>query len=341
MKVTTLVLTGFLGAGKTTLLNRAIALRAAAGGGGRGGKLGIIVNELGAIGVDGDLLPRGAARQVELPGGCVCCVLNEDLDRTVLEILDGAPEIDTLVIETTGVAEPLPIVWALEEPPLGDRLRVAAVVTVVDPTSFAAARAASPTAEVQVEHADVILVSKDDVASSRELDEARAAITALAPAVPWVEGTLDERASWLLEVLRDPDEVVRAGRAAPAAAAVHADDQDDHDDHDHRGAARHGVDAVAFTVPETLDLEELEDALTELPPAFVRVKGLVRAVDPRAGAGAAPRWVAVHRVGTRVSSEEVAEPAGGGRLVALGPGVTEAPLRAGVARAMVSSRLAT
>src|SRR4051812_20387187 len=104
MKVTTLVLTGFLGAGKTTLLNRLIAARAA---GPVSGKLAIIVNELGAVGVDGDLLPRGAPRQVELPGGCVCCVLADDLDRTVLEILANNPDVDTLVLETTGVAEPL------------------------------------------------------------------------------------------------------------------------------------------------------------------------------------------------------------------------------------------
>lgn len=334
VKVTTVVLTGFLGAGKTTLLNRAIAQRAAEGGGGGGGRLGIIVNELGAIGVDGALLPAGAARQVELPGGCVCCVLNEDLDRTVLEMLDGAPDIDTLVIETTGVAEPLPIVWALEEPPLGDRLRVAAVVTVVDPLSFAGARAASTTAEIQVEHADVVLLSKTDVADPAAVAATRAAIAALAPAAPCVEGTVDERAAWLLALLRDPEE----RRRPPDAPADH-----DHD-HAHAHTAHapihaHGIDAVGFAVEQLLDLEELEDALGELGQEFVRVKGIVRAVDPRQGARVEPAWIAVHRVGTRVSSEPVAAPRDGGRLVALGPGVTEAPLRAGIARAVVSSGL--
>lgn len=363
MKVAAIVLTGFLGAGKTTLLNRAIARRAAGGGGG-GGKLGIIVNELGAIGVDGDLLPRGAARQVELPGGCVCCVLNEDLDRTVREMLDGAPDIDTLVIETTGVAEPLPIVWALEEPPLGERLRVAAVVAVVDPTSFAGARQASPTAEIQVEHADVILLSKADVADPETLGATRAAVATLAPAAPCVEGTLDERAAWLLDLLRDPPEVAPGGRAARPAAPPGRDEHDRQADHDHDHAehadhadhadhpdhagpgpaatpARHGIDAVAVAVDALYDLEELEDALGELPPVFVRVKGLVRAVDPRDGHDAPPRWVAIHRVGTRVSSEPVPPPAGGGRVVALGPGVTDAVLRAGLARAVLSSEPGT
>ena len=329
-KVTAVVLTGFLGAGKTTLLNRAIARRAAEGAGGGGRRLGIIVNELGAIGVDGELLPSGAARQVELPGGCLCCVLNEDLDRTVREMLDAAPDIDTLIIETTGVAEPLPIVWALEEPPLGERLRVAAVVTVVDPLSFTGARAASATAEIQVEHADVVLLSKTEVAPPEQIAAAREAIARLAPRAPMMEGSVDERAAWLLDLLRDPEIVERR-----AHAHAHDDDHEHSHDHDH-GGATHGIDAVALPVEALLDLEELEDALAELPAAFVRVKGIVHAVDPRLGAKVEPAWTAVHRVGTRVSSERVQKPAAGGRIVALGPGVTEGPLRAGLARAVLS-----
>ncbi|HUQ08255.1 MAG TPA: GTP-binding protein [Kofleriaceae bacterium] len=337
MKVTAVVLTGFLGAGKTTLLNRAVAMRgerAAAGASDRG-KLGIIVNELGAIGVDGDLLPQGAARQVELPGGCVCCMLNEDLDKTVREMLDAAPEIDTLIIETTGVAEPLPIVWALEEQGIAQRVRVAAVVTVVDPTSFERARVVSPTAELQVEHADVVVVSKADVASADELATLRAAVAQLAPTVPTVKGALEERAAWLLDILKDPDV-----QRPKTGADEHGHGHGHRHEHEHEHGQVHGIDAVALNVEGLVDLEELEDALSELPVEFIRVKGILWAVDPRTGTDV-PGWVAVHRVGTRVSSEMVGAPAGGGRLVALGPGVTDAPLRAGLARAVVSSDSST
>ena len=331
MKVTTLLLTGFLGAGKTTLLNRLIAARAA--GPEVRGKLAIIVNELGSVGVDGDLLPRGAARQVELPGGCVCCVLADDLDRTVLDILDANPEVDTLVLETTGVAEPLPIVWTLERAPLAERLRVAAVVTLVDPTSFAAARTTSVAAEIQVEAADVLLLSKADVATVDEAAAARAAVAALAPSTPLVEGTADEQVAWLLGVLADPELAVArrdhadhdhgAGEGAHAHGADgdagHDHDGDDHD-HDHEaapGTRAHGVSAVAVGAPAVVDLEQLEDELAALPSSYFRIKGIVRAVDPRRGASEAG-WVVVHRVGARVSSEPVAPPAEAARLVALG-----------------------
>ena len=86
-----MLVTGFLGAGKTTLVNRLLARRAERGA---GGKLGVIVNELGEVGIDGALL-EGGARQVELAGGCVCCVLGDDLDRTLLDLVAAIPLIRT------------------------------------------------------------------------------------------------------------------------------------------------------------------------------------------------------------------------------------------------------
>src|SRR6188472_4053771 len=108
-------MTGFLGAGKTTLVNQLLANRAARGE--TSTKLGVIVNELGEIGIDGALLGGDAARQIELPGGCVCCVLGDELGETLIELVTKNPGLDAIVLETTGVAEPLPIAWAVEREP--------------------------------------------------------------------------------------------------------------------------------------------------------------------------------------------------------------------------------
>jgi G3E family GTPase len=343
VKVATLVLTGFLGAGKTTLLNRLIAARAeaeaAAPAPGRG-KLAIVVNELGAVGVDGDLLPRGAARQVELPGGCVCCVLADDLDRTLLEILDGNPDVETVVIETTGVAEPLPIVWTLERAPLAERLRVAAVVTLVDPISFEAARGTSEAAEIQVEAADVLMLSKADATTEAERAAARSAVAALAPATPVVEGTADEQVQWLLGVLEDPEAARRRAHHGHGHdhEGAHAHDDADAHDHGHQpagGPVAHGVSTVAVAAPGLVDLEQLEDELAALPAGYFRIKGIVWAVDPRRGARE-PSWAAVHRVGARVSSEPVEPPREPGRLVALGRDVDHQALAAALATAALA-----
>ena len=165
MTVPFVIVTGFLGAGKTTLVNRLLARRKDRR---TTGKLGLIVNELGEVGIDGALLAGESARQIELPGGCVCCVLGDQLDTTLLELVAQNPGLEAIVLETTGVAEPLPIAWAIAREPVAHKVRLAAVVTLVDATHFLAARPVSASVDAQVAYADVLLVTKADVGGSDE-----------------------------------------------------------------------------------------------------------------------------------------------------------------------------
>jgi G3E family GTPase len=324
--VPVIVLTGFLGAGKTTLLNALLARRRARGATGR---VALVVNELGAVGIDGSLLPADSTRQVELPGGCVCCVLNDDLDRSMIELVEanakrGEP-LDAIVIETTGVAEPLPIVWALEREPLARVVRLAAVVTLVDATGFVASRPASPAVDAQVEHADVLVLTKAELGDAAA---AKRAATELAPRAPWVEATrTEEVAAWLDGLLEDP-EVERIGSLEHEHAHEHA--------HAHAGPGiAHGIESVWCEVDGLLDLEDLIDALEELPANYLRVKGIARVIDGRTGSGQ-PHFAAFHRVGLRVSTEPLSWSAPT-RAVALGAGVRAEALRDCVARAVLSS----
>ena len=189
-RVPILVLTGFLGSGKTSLLNRLMRAKPETRG-----KLAIVVNEFGEVGIDGDLLPAGMTRQVELPGGCICCVLNEDLDKTLVELLDSTPDIELIVIETTGIAEPLPIAWTIDREPLSQRVRLAAVVSVVDALEFERSRPLSVAVDAQVEYADILVLSKLDLVESGEVPES------LAESL----GTLNPTA---LRVIGSPDDVV-------------------------------------------------------------------------------------------------------------------------------------
>jgi len=322
------VVTGFLGSGKTTLVNRILARRAARNE--TRNALGVIVNELGAIGIDGALLGGEAARQIELPGGCVCCVLGDELDRTLIELVDSRP-LSAIILETTGVAEPLPIAWAVRREPVSERVRLSAVVTLVDATRFLASRALSASVDSQVAYADVVLVTKSEIAGDRDTDAAIATVRQLAPRALVRLGTTDEHAEWLEAALADPPLAHPNGEAKPH---VH----DDSCRHPDVGAA-HGIDSVWVPVQGVVDLEELEDQLAELPDNYVRIKGILRAVDARRGDDGA-RWTAVHRVGLRVSSEPVSAPDfEEGRLVALGPAVDDAVLSACVSAAGI--RLAT
>lgn len=306
MRVPLVLLTGFLGAGKTTLLNRLLANRAARDA---HGKLGVIVNELGEIGIDGALLGGDATRQVELPGGCVCCVLGDELDKTVIDLVTANPELEAIVLETTGVAEPLPIAWALAREPVRDHVRLAAVVTLLDAMNFRASRGVSVAVDAQVAYADVLLVTKAELAGTAETQATIEAAHAIAPRAQVLRGTTADHATWLEQVLADPD-IEHVIKHVPSGVP-HV-----HDEHcRHPDTHVHGVDSTWLNVEGPIDLEELEDQLAELPANYVRIKGIVRSPDDT--------WSAVHRVGLRVSSEPLTRQpedivGENGRIVALG-----------------------
>jgi G3E family GTPase len=302
------VLTGFLGSGKTTLLNRWLAL-----GGGRapgGGRLALVVNELGAIGIDGDLLPAGMTRQVELPGGCICCQLDEDLARTLSELADDERDVELVVIETTGVADPLPIGWTLARPPLDRKVRLEAVVTVVDATLHLEHRAISPAVDAQVDGADLVAVSKLDLAGGAAAGPVRTLLAHLAERnrdAPILTGPGDEIAAELWSLLADPPlDGARVGRTASEPHHRHGDHGD--------------LAAIALPIEGTLDFEELTAELEALPPSVVRIKGIARVVDRTTGSDE-PRQVVFHRVGARVSAEPLAGDLREHRIVAIGQAV--------------------
>ncbi len=323
--VPVVLLTGFLGSGKTTLLNRLLDARA-----GDAGRMAVIVNEFGDVGVDGDLLPKGMSRQVELPGGCLCCVLNESLDETIQGLLSAEPDLSLVVIETTGVAEPAPITWSLEREPLEARVRLAAVVTVVDALSHAEHRAFTHAVDLQVEYADLIVLSKLDLLDDGRAPESLVAELREANARAPVLASRPERVAELIWAsLNDPPHVSdgrAVSRAGVEARHAHAETSAVHP---------HEIvfDSVSLTIEHTLDFEELEVLLEELPANYVRIKGIARVIDESTGS-AEPHYVAFHRVGSRVSREPLSHPAPT-RMVAIGPNIDRLRLAACLDAAVV------
>jgi G3E family GTPase len=305
------VVTGFLGSGKTTLLNRLLERRPRKRGEGAP-KIAFIVNEFGDVGIDSELLPEELTRQVELPGGCICCALDEDLEKTLLGLVDSEPQLELVIVETTGLAEPLPIAWTLAREPLSDKVRLAAVITVVDALEHERHRELAQSVDPQVEYADILVVSKLDLVPGHELPPALdASLRALNAAAPLLSGEPSEVADTLWSSLEDPSP------GAPRSSA--------HEERA-RDPSHHGFHSVSLPIEGTLDFEELEAQLEELPPAYVRIKGIARVVDASTGS-TEPRTIAFHRVGARVSAEPLGRSVPG-RIVALGPQVSREELAA-------------
>ena len=172
--IPTTVLTGFLGAGKTTLLNQILSAN-------EGRQIAVIVNEFGEAGIDGQLVISADEEILELNNGCICCTVRGDLSRAVASILQRGRRIDHIVIETTGLADPAPVIqsFILDET-LRGHTALDAIVTVVD-ARHVRDQLDNEQAREQVAFADVVLINKIDLVEDRELEQLRLLVRSLNP----------------------------------------------------------------------------------------------------------------------------------------------------------------
>jgi G3E family GTPase len=278
----TTVLTGFLGSGKTTLLRRALADP-------RFTDTAVIVNEVGAVAIDHYLVDFVEGGVLELPGGCLCCAVREDVARTLRDLIDrrdagSVRPFRRIVIETSGLADPAPILYTLGADPMLDaRMSLGRVVTVVDAQNGAATLARFAEAARQAAMADALVFSKTDLVALS--DELAAVLTALNPGADRVLGReIDNPGTVLFEPHPDPppltgegdDERRRINRApSPAGGgglgwgteAVHS----------------HGIDSFTVILNGKINRFDFARALGTLAAAcgsdLLRVKGLVAFAD--------------------------------------------------------------
>lgn len=158
------IITGFLGSGKTTLLNHILTNN-------QDLKVAILVNEFGDIDIDSQLLISVEENMLSLSNGCICCTINDDLLDTVYQVLGKDKKIDYLIVETTGVADPLPIVLTFLSPKLRDLIRLDSVLTLIDAENFTSEHFESDAALKQVIYGDIILLNKVDLVSEDKIKE--------------------------------------------------------------------------------------------------------------------------------------------------------------------------
>ena len=302
-KVPVTVVTGFLGSGKTTLIRHLISNA-------NGKKLAVLVNEFGSEGVDGEILKSCADANcpteniVELANGCICCTVADDFIPAMEQLLSRQVKPDHILIETSGLALPKPLLKAFDWPEIRSRITVDGVIALADAEAVAAGRFApdpaaveaqraadenldheTPLSEVfedQIACADIVLLTKADLAGAKGLEAARAAISAEMPRrVPMlavVDGVVDARVILGLEA------------AAEADLAARPSHHDGEDEHEHDDFA-----SVVIELPEIRDLDRLVASVQRL----AREQNVLRAKGYIAVAGK-PMRLLLQAVGERV-----------------------------------------
>ncbi len=305
-KIPVTVITGFLGAGKTTLIRHLMQNP-------QGKRLAVVVNEFGTAGVDGDILKScaddncPAENIMELANGCICCTVADDFIPTIESLMALPEPPEHIVIETSGLALPKPLLKAFDWPAIRSRITVDGVIALADAEAVAKGQFApdldavqaqreadesldheTPLSEVfedQISCADIVLLSKADLAGEAGVEKARAVIEAEAPRklpiLPMTEGVIDPRV------------ILGLGAAAEDDLDARPSHHDGHHDHEHDD-----FDSIVVEMGEVSDPEALQTRIIEMARArnILRVKGYV-AVEGK------PMRMLVQAVGERLRAQ--------------------------------------
>jgi G3E family GTPase len=256
------ILTGFLGAGKTTLLNRLLSAP-------HGLRLGVLVNDFGAINIDERLVDVVAGESMSLTNGCICCSMRGSLVTIVLDLLQRAQPPEALLIEASGIADPASIAAAFSTSALRPHTRIDGIITVVDAENARNPYLDGELIAEQIRTADIVLLNKSDLvdeAIRRDLINRIRSIAPTARIVPTVKA--DVPVEIVMGVQRDRDPAKYLDRQAD-------DNEHEHIQHDH--AATFGT--WSYSTPRPLAYRKVRAALEALPFDVFRAKGTLVLAD--------------------------------------------------------------
>jgi G3E family GTPase len=311
------LLTGFLGAGKTTLLNHILSNQ-------QGLRSAVLVNEFGEVGIDHELVLATSDSMVELSNGCICCSINGELREAVHRVLARPEPIDLIVVETTGLADPLPVALTFMAGDLRDRLRLDSIITLIDAEHFSSTALESPIARAQVAYGDILLLNKADLVDERRLKQVEAELRAIKSHARILRASRGDVPLGLLLSVG----LFESDRLASLQAR-----EDTHEQHHNHGGHHHhshspeleGFHSVSLKVDAPFDLRRFQHFLdNQLPESVFRAKGVLWFRESN-------RRHLFHLCGKRFTIDDSDWPEGRERhtrVVAIGKDLDQATLRA-------------
>lgn len=269
------IITGFLGSGKTTLLNQILKNK-------QDLKIAVLVNEFGDINIDSQLLISTDDDMVELTNGCICCTINDGLLDAVYRVLEREDRIDYMVIETTGVADPLPIILTFVGTELRELTNLDSVLTVIDAETFTPEHFDSEAAFKQIVFGDIILLNKTDLATPEKVKELEDYIRTVKDGARILHSQHGEV----------PLPLILGLGLAEIDLYINKLNEDKHDhehdhEHDHKHEHHHskhlendGFISVSFQSDRPFSINKFQEFLTEkLPNDVFRAKGILWFVE--------------------------------------------------------------
>jgi len=309
------VVTGFLGSGKTTLVNHILANQG-------GLRTAVIVNDLSDVDIDSELIISADDGMVELSNGCICCSLNTNFFDAVFRLLSRQREFDYLVVETTGVADPLPVALTFLRSELRGLVRLDSIVTVVDAENFALERFDNNVTRHQLAYGDVILLNKCDLVGAERLQAIEAAIADIRTRARVIRTTrCDVPLALVLSVgLFQTDQFFAAHESHGA------------DSHGHLAAD--GFESLSFQSDRALRVHQFQRFLETLGDNVYRGKGLLWIAET-------DRRYIFHLVARRFSLDE-GRPGSirRNKLVLVGRNLDRSGLRQGLENCLVPTGIA-
>jgi len=277
--VSVTILTGFLGSGKTTLLNHLLASD-------HGLKVGVIVNEFGAISIDDKLIANKTDDLIELANGCICCTMAGDLLDALRRVLASGRDIEHVLVETTGLADPLPVAVTLRRDDLHDLVRLDGIVTVVDADRFDENLEAAEVAYNQLANGDIILINKVDLVRDDVPDLIERGIKTINPGA---------RLFRCVNADVDPFVLLDVGLSTLNNRRAVADlsETPGHKHHHHLS----DFETISYVSKAPLDAMLFRQFMDEMPVNIIRAKGILNLAD-RQG-----RFI-FHAVGERCTVSE-------------------------------------